>query len=615
MRTFRNTYIPITSIIVAIFVVAAVVVFTSMRDIDRGRQHVADGLERKAGAMLMFLSTDFRTELVSPRWQLSRLEFFLSEAANRGQAEYLALLDFDGTVVAHSDTTMVGAPHIGWLPGKDELDAPPIRRRRVTIDGHTLQQYVAAFDVHPAMLCERPPRRFGHRMRPPCDIEAVAGRLSELLRRPVDLSHPTRLYGVVALDPTEIERTFLLSRDRTVLLGAILIIVGGAAIYFLFVVSAYRSTQTALANMRTYTDNVIESMANGLISVDADGRVVTINSRARALFGLGDAKIAGRRLDGVAGIEPGSERAGLDLVLRGEKDIVEVEGTATVAGEKIPVSVSASLLRDEDGERAGTVLLYQDLREIEALEAELERGRHLASLGRLAAGVAHEVRNPLSSIKGFAQFLRSKFSPGSEEERYSDIMIEEVERLDRVVQELLDFAKPVVAEIRPGDTNAIVEDALSLVSEDADFKNVRIVTNLSDGLPRILVDSRQVRQALLNVLLNGMEAMTDGGTLTVKTRIVVPEDGAIAATAGERPEQVAIDIADTGDGMSEQELAKLFEPFYTTKPTGTGLGLTIVSRLVEQNAGHIHVVSEKGKGTTFSMVFRTTPGESNTDSS
>ncbi len=614
MKRFRDTYIPITSIIVAIFIVAAVVVFTSMRDIDRGRRHVADGLERKAGAMLMFLSTDLRTELVSPRWQLSRLEFFLSEAANRGQAEYLALLDFDGTVVAHSDTTMVGAPHIGWLPGEGEPDAPPIRRRRVTIDGHALQQYVTAFDIHPAILCERPPRRFGHRMRPRCDVEAVAERLSELLERPINVSHPIRLYGVVALDPTEIERTFLLSRNRTILLGVILIIVGGAAIYFLFVMSAYRSTQTTLANMRTYTDNVIESMANGLISVDADSRVVTVNSRARTLFGLGDAKVAGRGLVDVAGLEPGPERAGVDLVLRGEKNIVEVEATAIVAGEEIPVSVSASLLRDEDGERAGTVLLYQDLREIEALKAELERGRHLASLGRLAAGVAHEVRNPLSSIKGFAQFLRSKFNPGSKEERYSDIMIEEVERLDRVVQELLDFAKPVVAEIRPSDTNAIVEEALSLMSEDADFKNVRIVTELSDGLPRILADPRQVRQALLNVLLNGVEAMEDGGTLRVKTGIVVPEDGTIPAIASERPEQVVIDITDTGEGMNEQALAKLFEPFYTTKPTGTGLGLTIVSRLVEQNAGHIHVVSAEGKGTTFSMVFRTSPGESGTGS-
>lgn len=607
MRRSRVTYIPITSIIVGIFVVAAVVVFTSMRDIERGRLHVADGMERKAGAMLMFLSTDLRTELVSPRWQLSRLEFFLSEAANRSQAEYLALLDSDGTVVAHSDTAMVGAPHVGWLPAEDRPDESPIHRKRVTIDGHTFLQYVAAFDLHPAMLCEPPPRRFGRGMRPPCDMQAVAVRLSELLGRPIDMSRPTRLYGVVALDPTEIETTFALSRNRTILLAAILIFVGGAAIYFLFVTSAYRSTQTALANMRTYTENVIESMANGLISVDADGHVVTVNSRARTLFGLGSADVVGRGLDDVAGLDPGPARAGVDLVLRGEKDIVEVEATAVVGGEKIPVSVSASLLRGEDGERAGAVLLYQDLREIEELKGELERGRHLASLGRLAAGVAHEVRNPLSSIKGFAQFLRSKFSPGSEEERYSDIMIEEVERLDRVVQELLDFAKPVVAEIRPSDTNAIVEDALSLVSEDADFKNVRIVTELAGDLPHILVDARQVRQALLNVLLNGMEAMGAGGTLKVTTTIVAPEGGAAPAGADERPRHVAVYVTDTGDGMNEQEQAKLFEPFYTTKPTGTGLGLTIVSRLVEQNGGHIHVTSAKGTGTTFSMMFAASP--------
>ena len=235
-------------------------------------------------------------------------------------------------------------------------------------------------------------------------------------------------------------------------------------------------------------------------------------------------------------------------------------------------------------------MLFQDLREIEALKEEVERERHLAALGRLAAGVAHEVRNPLSSLKGFAQFLRSKFNPGSKEERYSDIMIEEVERLDRVVQELLDFAKPVTAERKASDANSIVDDALSLVAEDAAFRNVEIVSDLAAELPDVMVDGRQLRQVLLNVLLNGIEAMRDGGRLTVRTRL----------RANENP-PVAIEISDTGVGMSEDEMDKLFEPFYTTKPEGTGLGLTIVSRLIEQNRGRLGVQSVRGEGTTFTI--------------
>jgi two-component system sensor histidine kinase HydH len=200
----------------------------------------------------------------------------------------------------------------------------------------------------------------------------------------------------------------------------------------------------------------------------------------------------------------------------------------------------------------------------------------------------------LSSLKGFAQFFRTKFEPGSEEERYSDIMIEEVERLDRVVQELLDFARPVTPDRKPIPPNAIIEEALALVSEDAQFKRVTIEKRLLEGLPDVLVDPMQMRQALLNVLLNAIEAMSDGGTLTIEAAVTDSADG---------PPTVTLSVTDTGVGMSAEEVGKLFEPFYTTKPRGTGLGMTVVSRVVEQNGGRVGVRSAPGEGTTFSLVL------------
>jgi two-component system sensor histidine kinase HydH len=353
--------------------------------------------------------------------------------------------------------------------------------------------------------------------------------------------------------------------------------------------------------MRSYTTNVIESMASGLVSTDADGRVVTVNSRARRLLSLGDADVSGRDIADVLALEPDLERAGVGPVIRGAKGMTETETVILVSGEPMPVALSASSLRDEEGGRAGTVVLFQDLTEVEALKEEVERARHLASLGRLAAGVAHEVRNPLSSLKGFAQLLRSRFRPGSDEERYADTMIEEVERLDRVVQELLDFAKPVTPDRTPSSLNAIVEEALGLVSDDAAFRKIDIEKRLADGLPDALVDPFQVRQALLNIFLNGIEAMAGGGVLTIETARIAEPDAAPA---------VEVRVADTGQGMSPDEIERLFEPFYTTKPRGTGLGLTITARLVEQNGGQVTVSSEKGVGSTFVVRLPAVDGRS-----
>ncbi len=606
-RRQRVAYLPVTSIVVAICVLAAVLVVMTLRDVERGRSHVLDALDRKAMGMLTFLRFDLRTELVSPIWRPDRLQMFAQEVANRENLAYMALIAHDGRVLVHSDPAAVGTVLGDWEGlATTEEGRTPIDRRRRTVElpdegSVEVQEYVARVDVSPVRICLPSPIRMGRRGRivPPaaCSPVVVAERLSSLLGEPVEESSELAVYAVVALDPNELEAVFFASRDRALVLAGALLVIGAAAIYFLFVSTSYRSTQTALANMRSYTQNVIESMASGLISVDSDARVVRLNSRARELFGLGDREARGRPIAEIVRFEEGDARRDIDAVIAGERRVAETDVGVVTDGGRIPVEVSASLLRNESGERTGAVLLFQDLREIEALKEEVERERHLAALGRLAAGVAHEVRNPLSSLKGFAQFLRSTFVPGSEEERYSNIMIEEVERLDRVVQELLDFARPVVADRVACDLNAVVEDLLSLVAEDAAFRGVEIVREFADGLPNALVDARQIRQALLNVLLNGIEAMRDGGRLVVRTSFL----------GGEQP-RIAIEITDTGAGMDAEQMDKLFEPFYTTKPEGTGLGLTIVSRLVDQNRGRLSVRSAPGEGTTFTVMLPTADG-------
>jgi len=622
MRSKRATYLPITSIVIGIVLLAVAVAFVSYRDIGRGREQLSEMLWYQARGLLTLTQADLRAELSSPAWRKTRIHTFFEEVADTHPGvAYLAVLDTEGVILVHSDAEQVGRrlpdadvrtdvrsggggiARVG-LPGGHgpagvRVDIA-VGTRVVEVGGRRVYEYRVPIELPPPSASDRMLRRMGRgmmgRLGPlaPAEPGVIQGRIEELLGRPIDPEQPVPLTAVVGLDATDLEAAFHSSRNYTLMLAAVLLLVGGAAIYFLFMIATYRSTRTALENMRSYTSNIIESMTSGLVSLDASGDVATVNRGARAILGLGKKNVEGASLDDVLRIEPAADRSEVSRVLRGEREALETETRIAVAGGSVPVALSVSSLRDEDGERTGTVLLFQDLREIEELKEAVERERHLASLGRLAAGVAHEVRNPLSSLKGFAQFFRTKFRPGSEEERYSDIMIEEVERLDRVVQELLDFAKPVTPDRKKTSPNALVEEALALVSEDAQFRRVDIVKRLGEALPDVLVDPMQMRQALLNVLLNAIEAMGGGGTLTLTT--------SAAGSAGGR-QTVTVSVSDTGPGMTAEEISKLFEPFYTTKPKGTGLGLTVVSRVVEQNGGRVQVNSAPGEGTTFSLIF------------
>jgi two-component system, NtrC family, sensor histidine kinase HydH len=590
MASRRAAYLPIAFIVVSILILGTAVAIVSFRDIGRGRAQVAEILERQAGGIMAVLGADLRAELVAPAWQRSRLERFFQNVIDRENVAYIAILDSDGRILVHSDPDKVGTTWTGPL-------MPPRRGPRpegivVTVDGRTIHQFAVPLDVHPERICELGPGPFGRGpMGCLTDPVTVRERLSDLLRRPVDEGRPVELLAVVGLDASELEAGFLAARNNTVMLSALMLLIGAVGTYFLFTAAHYRSVRTALANMQSYTANLIENMPSGLVSVGPDGDVITVNSRARSMLSLvGDAR--GKRVEDVLAVEAPKDRAAVNDVIAGRAGFLETETRIAAGGTSIPVELSASPLSDEDGSRAGAVLLFQDLRELEALREEVERERHLASLGRLAAGVAHEVRNPLSSLKGFAQLFRTKFQPGSQEEHYADIMIEEVERLDRVVEELLDFARPVRPDKRPTDVNAVVRESVALVSEDAAFKKVSVQTRLGEGLPAVLVDPHQIRQALLNLVLNGIDAAGSGGTVTVET--------ALSAGQGGAP-HVAIGVRDNGVGLDQGEIPRIFEPFYTTKPNGTGLGLTIVSRILEQNGGHVSVVSEKGRGSTFSV--------------
>jgi two-component system sensor histidine kinase HydH len=393
--------------------------------------------------------------------------------------------------------------------------------------------------------------------------------------------------AVVGLWMTPLEEARRQDIQHAILMGVILLILGSAAFYFIFVIQNYYLVDRTLAEMRSYTENVVESMASGLVTVDTNGRIVSTNRKASRLLGLDMKQVQGRPLEGFIP----TEYLNINEVVEQGKGIIEKEVDCPNGQEgTVPLSVSVTSLKDAEGGNMGAVIILRDLREIRELQEKVRRSERLAALGRLASGVAHEIRNPLSSIKGFAQYFRDKFEMGTEDKSYADIMIQEVERLNRVITQLLDFGRPKELRLDLRPLSQILEHPLQLIRGDLDKRGIKLIESPFPE-EKVRVDSDQITQAFLNIFLNAMESMERGGELRVE--IV------------KKPERrgVEIWISDSGSGITGGDLPKIFDPFFSTKKKGTGLGLAITANIIEAHGGEILVESREGKGTTFKIFL------------
>ena len=231
--------------------------------------------------------------------------------------------------------------------------------------------------------------------------------------------------------------------------------------------------------------------------------------------------------------------------------------------------------------------------EVHRLEEEMRRSERMAAIGTLAAGVAHEIRNPLSSIKGYATYFGQRFPEGSDDREAANVMVSEVNRLNRVITDLLGLSRPSDVRQKPICLENIVAHVIKLIHQYAASRNVRIVSKTAPRVPDIMADMERLSQALLNLCLNALDAMPDGGTLTI-------------AVAGGR-KQVCLIVRDTGEGISPENMAHIFDPYFTTKSSGTGLGLPMVHKIVQAHGGEMEVVShlakEGGHGETIFRIW------------
>jgi two-component system sensor histidine kinase HydH len=331
-------------------------------------------------------------------------------------------------------------------------------------------------------------------------------------------------------------------------------------------------------------------MANGLLSIDTDGRIVSYNSVAVQLFGLEKSTIRAMNLSSVIDFQSSGIQQTLDqLRTTHEREILFQKSNSEI----MPLSISTSPVIDENGTCSGAVIVIRDLREIKRLEEKVRRSEKLAAIGKLAAGISHEIRNPLSSIRGFAQFLRHALKDKPQEREYTEVMIKEMDRINRVVSDLLSFAGHDVVEPAPTDVTELVEHVIRLVEPETQEKKVEIHSSVVSGLDEIPLDAYKITQVLLNLILNALQFNNEGNIR-------------VTAELDEENSQLIFQVEDDGPGIPPENKEKVFDPFFTTREKGTGLGLAIVHKIVESHRGEIWVDSPlpgKNEGCRFTIAI------------
>lgn len=351
------------------------------------------------------------------------------------------------------------------------------------------------------------------------------------------------------------------------------------------VADAVNAMAEALRGALSLNGNILNSIADGVIAIDVKGQVTSINPAARRMMGLENRPdVIGLPYRDLYAPDAAFASVLLDTLDSGREHI-GVPLDCPLPDQTLHVNVSSSSLKDPSGTVIGAVAVLKDLSEQHRLQKQIMRADRLAALGELVAGVAHEIRNPLTSIRGFVQYLETG---GTQEEwqRFAPLIIRQVDSLNRIVTELLEFGRHRPAQVGPVRLNDLVRELTVLAGAKA---ATRICLDFADDLPVVNADGEALKQVVLNLLINAVQAISDTGTVTIATAFAPGAD------------EVTVSVRDDGCGIAAEDLEKIFDPFFSTKPTGTGLGLAVVHRIMDAHRGTITVDSTRGVGTTVML--------------
>ncbi|MCM8817041.1 MAG: ATP-binding protein [Candidatus Omnitrophica bacterium] len=345
---------------------------------------------------------------------------------------------------------------------------------------------------------------------------------------------------------------------------------------------------TTLRENRIYQQSLLENLPSGVIAVDREHNVIVFNQEAERIIGLRKENVLGRRFEEIIPY-PLSEL--FHRLFNSKSEIrnceVELNKNNNIV---VPLIVNGSCFYSPSNALLGAQLIFSDISQLKMLQNQLDRNKRLASLGILAAGIAHEIRNPLVALKTFSQLLPEKFEDSEFRSNYAKVVIPEIERIDHLVEQLLIFAKPRPARMEKVDLISIIESTLLLLKVQSKFDRISFVKNYGVNSVEIIADPEKIKQAFWNIFLNSAEAF-QGKSGLIKIYLNTSDDNVIVV------------VEDNGCGIPEENMGKIFEPLFTTKPEGTGLGLPIVNEIIAQHNGRIDIVSKEGVGTRVTVIL------------
>lgn len=351
-----------------------------------------------------------------------------------------------------------------------------------------------------------------------------------------------------------------------------------------------------LSELKAFSDNVIRSLTSGLFTTDSEGRITFFNKAAEDITGWSFEEIKGNKAVDLFPLEELKNRVqtpdpALNQVpgqthYRFEGEFIRKDGRKLILG------MGLSPFMDRSDKASGFIGIFQDLTKIKELEEEVKEKDRMAAIGELSAWIAHEIRNPLASLSGSIQVLKENLNPVEENTHLIEIALRETERLNLIVGDFLNYARPRPLSLELCDINSLIEDTISLLKNSKEFhEGIRINKNTDNVKIEALLDRNQMKQVFWNLSLNAVQSMQNGGELTIDSR--------------EKTQDSTIEITfkDTGVGIKKEDLDYIFFPFFSTKEGGSGLGLAIAYRIIEDHKGKIKVESELGKGTTFRIYI------------
>jgi two-component system sensor histidine kinase PilS (NtrC family) len=359
-----------------------------------------------------------------------------------------------------------------------------------------------------------------------------------------------------------------------------------------------KQAETRASVAESYNEDILRCVGSGVISFNMDRVITTFNDAAERILKRNRDEVLGLSCADAFGPDNTLCRLLYDFLISGKPISRQEVELQKKTGLSIWVGLSISPLKDKEGKQIGIILVFTDLTEIKMLREQSELKKRLAMLGEMSGGIAHEFRNSMGTIMGYVKILSKRLKEDDQAQEVMSTVISEINSMDLIIKELLNYGKPVTLSLAPVDLNGLIKKALdTTLGRYPDIKiDVDLRGRIPADLPQFYLDEVLMRQALQNIIQNAVESMPAGGNLKIeiKSQLLNPPSP---------PFPIEIFISDTGSGMPQEVLENIFLPFYTTKPRGTGMGLALVHKIILAHGGGIHVESQEGQGTTFRVYI------------